>query len=310
MSHELYKKYRPKSLKGLVGQPQAVKMLSGLVKKGLPHSILLCGPSGCGKTTVARILKDKLGCMDGDFCEMNSATDRGIEEIRKISERMRLNPLGGGKVRVWMFDEAHQLTRQAQESMLKMLEDTPSHVYFILATTDPDKLIGPIRTRCTEVRLNSVGHSDLTDLVAAVATKEDVDLSDKVCGKIAELADGSPRKALVLLEQILPIEDEDAQLEALQKQEIRTAAFDLAKALVWEKAKWPDVVKLINGLPDGEDWEGLRRMMLSIVSNEMLKANRNGPRAFYLLQVFRDPWFNMGKSGLVASCYEVCHSSK
>ena len=158
--HELYKKYRPDGYGDLVGQAPAVKVLRGLLKKGLPHAMLLTGPSGCGKTTVARIIKNKLQCQDSDFVELNSASDRGIDVIRGIDGRMRLGGLLGGP-RIWLFDECHRLTKDAQEAMLKYLEDTPSHVYFLLATTEPDKLITAIRTRCTEVRFAAIGHEEI-----------------------------------------------------------------------------------------------------------------------------------------------------
>ena len=136
---ELYRKYRPTSFKQVVGQEEAIRTLTELGKrKAIPHAILFTGPSGVGKTTLARILQRKLKCVGNDFVEMNAANDRGVGIIRSIQNKVGLAPMLGS-CRIWLMDEAHQLTSDAQSAFLKLLEDTPSHVYFMLATTDPQK---------------------------------------------------------------------------------------------------------------------------------------------------------------------------
>ena len=153
---ELYKKYRPKNFKRIVGQPTITEQLTSMTRSNqFPHSSLFSGPSGCGKTTLARIMRNKLDCGDQDFQEVNCADFRGIDMVRDIRNRMNLAPIGG-ECRVWLIDEAHQLSSQAQNAFLKILEDTPSHVYFMLATTDPQKLIPTIRTRCAEFKVSSL----------------------------------------------------------------------------------------------------------------------------------------------------------
>ena len=132
---ELYKKHRPSYLEDVFGQPEAVKVLGSMIEKDdLPHSILFTGPSGVGKTTLARILKEELECHANDFKEINCADFRGIDTIRDIRNNMNRQSLMGGPL-IWLIDEAHKLTNDAQTAFLKMLEDTPKHVYFFLATT-------------------------------------------------------------------------------------------------------------------------------------------------------------------------------
>jgi len=117
MSKEFYKRYRPKSLKGIVGQDAAVASLKSLVDVGkVPHFLLLSGPSGVGKTTIARILKDSLECSDADFIEKNCADFKGIDTVREIRKHINLLPING-KCRIYLIDEAHKLTPDAQEDL-------------------------------------------------------------------------------------------------------------------------------------------------------------------------------------------------
>ena len=137
---ELYKKHRPKTLARVVGNKSTVEALRSMLEaRTLPHTLLFHGPSGTGKTTLARIVKNELGCLPTDFHEHNSSDFRGIDFIREL--RSKVNLAAAGPCRVWIIDECHQLTRDAQNAALKILEDTPSHVYFFLCTTDPQKLI-------------------------------------------------------------------------------------------------------------------------------------------------------------------------
>ena len=130
MTQELYKKYRPKSFDRVNGQEAAIKSLSTFVEKGkIPHAILFTGPSGSGKTTLARIITKHLECGFSDFQELNCADLTGIEEVRKIRQRMNYACMGG-KSRVWIIDEAHKLSNAAQNAFLKMLEDTPKPVSY------------------------------------------------------------------------------------------------------------------------------------------------------------------------------------
>lgn len=304
---ELYKRYRPKTLADVVGQDAAVKTLTKMLKeRKVPRALLFTGPSGTGKTTLARILKTELGCGDWDFEELNSAKMRGIDTVRKLDRQTAYLPTQG-KCRIFLLDEVHQVTKDAQEAMLKLLEDTPKHCYFFLGTTEPGKLIKPILTRCTQIALSPVPPKGVRDVLDRVLRAEKAAVSGEVADEIVNLADGSARKALVLLEQTLALEDDDERLASLRVAEAtKTVAFDLVKALVWGNAKWPQVAALIKSL-DEQDWEGLRRLILVNATNTLLKGGKGGDKAFAVIQAFRDNWFDCGRSGLVASCYEVLH---
>jgi len=147
-------------------------MLAQMVKRNkVPHTLLFSGPPGCGKTTLARILRKKLNCGKYDFSEVNCADFRGIDMVRDIRSHLQQAPISGD-CRVWLIDEAHKLSNDAQNAFLKMLEDTPNHVYFFLATTNPQKLLKTIRTRCTEVVVKSLGDKNMEELIDDVIVGE------------------------------------------------------------------------------------------------------------------------------------------
>lgn len=303
---ELYRRHRPVTLKEVKGQPGAVKMLREFFKaERVPHAMLLTGPSGCGKTTIARIMKERLECGDHDYTEVNAADFRGVDTIRDVRSKMHLSPISG-KCRMWVIDEAHKLTNDAQSALLKMLEDTPKHVYFVLCTTDPGKLLETIRTRCTEIRVQSLPANDMHELINEVAGKYGKKLDVEVVAQIGSISEYSARKALVILGQILDIEDKDEQMRVVvSSDKNRVAAFELAKAMIWRKVGWPEVARIIKGID--EEHEKIRHMILAVANTELLKANGNAGRCNMVIQMFRDPFYEWREAGLAASCYSAMH---
>ncbi len=303
MIEELYKKHRPTKLSDVVGQPDAVRMLKDMGRRGaVPHCLMLSGPSGVGKTTIARILREKLECSDADFAELNTADFRGIDMVREIRQRVGLAPLGG-KSRVWLVDEAHKLTVDAQHAFLKLLEDTPKHVWFFLATTEPQKLLLTIRTRATEMKLRALKSPELKALVLDVAGREGMELSDEVSDKIADVADGSARKALVLLNQIVGVEGEEDRLATVAAGDATAAAVEIARALIRPGVRWPEVAKLLKSVD--EEPEAVRRMVLGYFCQVLLGGGKMADRAFKIIDVMSRNFFDSGKAGLAAACYEI-----
>lgn len=301
---ELYKVYRPKSFKTVIGQAAAVASIQKLVEADkIPHAILLTGPSGVGKTTIARIVASILNCSEMDFIEKNCADLRGIDEVREMRSRMGFSPIGGD-ARVFLLDEVHKMTGDAQNALLVHLEDTPSHVYFILCTTDPAKVIKAIHTRCSEVKLSAVNQADLIKVINRVVEREELKVSAAVVEAVAEASEGSPRKALVILEQVCLLDGDKEQIEAIQATTFnKDVAYDLAKLIVYNRgAKWPEVAKVLEGMKE-VDPESVRYVILGCARASLLK--NGGAQAFKIIDCFSRNFYDSKQAGLAAACYEV-----
>lgn len=303
---ELYKEHRPALFKDVVGQDDACRMLSQMVKeKRIPHAILFQGPSGCGKTTFARILKEKLECENTDFIEINAAESRGIDTIRDIQNRMRLAPMKGG-VRIYLLDECHMLSKDAQNALLKILEDTPKHVYFMLATTEPEKLITTIRTRCTDIKVKGLTPAGTKALIDSVLAKEGKKIPETVKDRIVEHSEQSARKALVLLNSVINIASEEDQLNAVMSSDSKAKAIDLARGLIYGRAPWKEIAGILETVDD--EPESIRRLILGFAATVLMKDDKGAGRALFLIDVFKESFFNSGRAGLIAACYAVTKS--
>ena len=225
MSYQvLARKWRPKTFDTLVGQDAVVRALThALDANRLHHAYLLTGTRGVGKTTIARILAKALNCEQGvsstpcgvcsacqqidagrfvDYIEMDAASNRGIDEMVQLLEQATFLP-SVGRYKVYMIDEVHQLTTHAFNAMLKTLEEPPAHVKFILATTDPQKILVTVLSRCLQFNLRQVSPMQLSAHLATVLAGEGVAADSKALELIARAAGGSVRDALSLLDQAI-----------------------------------------------------------------------------------------------------------
>jgi DNA polymerase-3 subunit gamma/tau len=299
---ELYKKHRPQNLDRVVGNEATVRALRNMIeRKSVPHAILFTGPAGCGKTSLARILKQELGCDDLDYREYNSSSFRGIDTIREVQRTLNLAP-AAGPCRVFLFDECHKWTSDAQAASLKMLEDTPGHVYCLLCTTNPEKLTTAIQSRCSSMPVLALTHDQLEKLILRVLKREKLKVSQGIVEDIAEAAGGSARTALVILEKVSAIEDEKEQREAV-KQTIadENLALELCRALI-NKSPWRKVVGILKSLE--LDPESVRWAVLGYARSALLNPKPN-PTAFTIIDCFGRPFYDTKDAGLAAACYEV-----
>lgn len=214
----LYLKYRPQKLSEVLGQENIIQTLkSAKAQNRLSHAYLFCGPRGVGKTSTARILAKIINCekdgeddcdvcksiADGsnlDLIEIDAASNRGIDDVRELRERIKLSPTSLKK-KVYIIDEVHMLTNEAFNALLKTLEEPPSHVIFILATTEPQKIPATILSRVTRLDFSGAASESLEQLLKKVVEKEKIEIEDEALSLLVKRADGSFRDGIKLLDQ-------------------------------------------------------------------------------------------------------------
>mgnify|MGYP000844170103 FL=1 len=298
-------KYRPKTLDEVVGNRQVVevlrKQLSDESSQPLSHSILLHGSTGCGKTTLARIIARELGVQDDDLKEIDSADFRGIDTIREIRKQCQYKPLNS-PYRVWILDEVHQLTKDAQSALLKTLEDTPKHVYFILCTTDPQKLLPTIRGRCSQFQVQPLTDKEMKRLLLRVVKAEGESLDKGVYEQIIQDSMGHPRNALQILAQVLAVDPDKRLGVAKRAAETQSQTIELCRALV-NRASWKNICEILKGLKD-EDAEQIRRAVLGYCQSILLSGKQDN-QAAVIMEAFMEPFYNSGFPALVLACYSV-----
>lgn len=237
MGEALYRKYRPKKLDDVVGQPHITTTLTNAIKNGrVSHGYLFAGPRGVGKTSVARILAHQVnnfeyGDSHGalDIIEIDAASNRRIDEIRDLRDKVHTAPVAG-KYKVYIIDEVHMLTREAFNALLKTLEEPPAHVIFILATTEAHKLPETIVSRTQRYTFKAVSEKDAIAHLKNLAKQEDITISDTALKLVAEHGQGSFRDSISLLDQLSvqgKVDDNDVRrLLGLPPAQLVTSIFD------------------------------------------------------------------------------------
>ncbi len=220
----LYRKWRPQTFEEVKGQEHITKTLANAVKTGkIAHAYLFVGPRGVGKTSVARIFAKALNCEKGptptpcnvcnncvkitkgislDVLEIDGASNRGIDQIRELKERIKFSPVEG-RYKIYIIDEVHMLTNEAFNALLKTLEEPPSHVIFIFATTDPQKLPATILSRCQRFDFKRLPLPVITEEIKRILNTEGIVFEENSLPLISQAADGSMRDALSILEQVV-----------------------------------------------------------------------------------------------------------
>lgn len=238
MSYQvLYRTYRPSRFNEVVGQEYIVKILKNTIKnKRIAHAYLFAGPRGTGKTTIAKLFAKAINCEDfneeacdncpsclafkennhPDIIELDAASNNSVDDIREIIEQVPYSPIVG-KYKVYIIDEVHMLSSSAFNALLKTLEEPPAHVVFILATTDPQKIIPTVLSRCQRYNFSKISNLNMEKKMVEILNKEHLQYEDKALDEVAMLAEGGMRDALSILEQILSYNNDGIFLEDVQR---------------------------------------------------------------------------------------------
>lgn len=230
----LYRSFRPQKFLDIVGQEHISRTLQNAIRTNrIAHAYLFCGPRGTGKTTTAKVLAKTLNCLNGpdvepcnqcenckrvtegismDVMEIDAASNRGIDEIRDLREKVKFAPTEG-KYRIYIIDEVHMLTTEAFNALLKTLEEPPGHVIFVLATTEPHKIPLTILSRCQRFDFKRISLSDITDRLRKVINDLGINVDDEALLLIARIAEGGMRDALSVLDQCISFSGDRVSVE-------------------------------------------------------------------------------------------------
>ena len=217
----LYRKYRPTNFDEVVGQTHIIQTLkNAIVQNRIAHAYLFCGPIGTGKTSIAKIFAKTLNCTNSqdapcgvcenckmaangshpDIIEIDAASNNGVDEVRNLIDKVKYAPMQG-KYKIYIIDEVHMMTSGAFNALLKTIEEPPAHVIFIFATTEPNKVLPTIISRCQRFDFNKVSMHDIKYRLSVVCKNEGIEIDENGLTLIAQLADGGMRDALSILDQ-------------------------------------------------------------------------------------------------------------
>jgi DNA polymerase-3 subunit gamma/tau len=296
----LYRRYRPQSPQEVLGQDHVVRALTGSIAEGrLAHAFLFCGPRGTGKTSTARILAKMVNCENGptaepcgtceqcvairdghhlDVFEIDAASHGGVEDARELREKAPTAP-AYGREKVYIIDEAQRLSREAFDALLKVFEEPPTGVRFVLATTEPHKMPATIVGRCQRFDFRRLTMDTLSDLLQRLAKEEEVTLSPSAAATIARQAEGSARDSLSLLDQAMVVaggvEIDDQVVAALLGAPRAEIQRRLADAVAVGDAK--EVFEVVHRLvQEGQDLRHVTSEALSHFRNLLLARSAPG----------------------------------
>lgn len=282
----LYRKYRPSNFASVVGQEVVVDILkNSILNNKVSHAYLFTGPRGTGKTSIAKILAHAVNCLNfnGDICgecevcknleindsdiiEIDAASNNGVDEIRTLRDNVKLLP-SFCKYKIYIIDEVHMLSTGAFNALLKTLEEPPSHVIFILATTEPNKIPLTILSRCQRFDFNKISNEKLVSRLLYIATQEGKIVDKSILEYIAEISDGGLRDAINLLDQVISLPQECVTLEEIDRLSGRISQntlFELLNAIsTGNYVSILNISDIIYG--EGKNYKDIADGMLAIV---------------------------------------------
>lgn len=305
---DLKNKYRPKDFSELIGCEAVITSLKSVLqrKEGIPHSFLFVGPKGCGKSSLMELVVKELNCPKYGVTIHNIADTRGIDDARAILDGLSYAPLIGN-IKIIVLEECHMATTPFQNALLLKLEKPPSYAFFILCSTEPEKIIGTVKDRCHIYTVNKLTKMQIMKLLKWVCKEEKVTIPDALLKKIIECCDGTPRKALELLDKIIDIDDDEIASQLILDDSVdEKSVLDLCKALLGFKS-WSEIAIIIRSIKD--EPEKVRHAVGGYMAAVLL--NSENVVAIIALDILETTNFMYsGKWGMTSAFYKIFHSTK
>jgi DNA polymerase-3 subunit gamma/tau len=292
------RKYRPKIFAAVIGQDYTIKTLLNSIKYNkVGHAYIFAGPKGIGKTTIARIFAKAINCLhsvDGDACnecanclainqnqttdivELDAASNNGVEDIRNVIDAANFLPTFLSK-KIYIIDEAHMLTPGAWNALLKTLEEAPEHVVFIFATTETQKIPATITSRCQHFQFNRLTNQHLSKMLTDISSKENIRIEQNAIDKIVELADGSGRDVLSILEQLATYTNNSIDLNSINTVfGLINDEYKINFINLMLRRDTVEVIKLINQYEEkGVDFLHLANDLITILIDKLVYLQTN-----------------------------------
>src|SRR6476620_6839433 len=320
MSYQvLARKYRPQKFSEVIGQEHVTRTLKNAIEQHrIAHGYIFSGHRGIGKTTVARILAMALNCRSSeqpvaepcgvcdscteiragnavDVIEIDAATNRGIDEIRELREAARYRP-ARDRFKIYILDEAHQITDAAFNALLKTLEEPPAHIVFMMATTQPEDIPQTIRSRCQHFSFHAVKFDEIVKQLGDIARKENIQADEDALALLAEAGDGSMRDALSILDQAIASSEGRLTVETV-RQLSGIAPSGILEEIMGAvgRSSSEDILRIVDGLlSEGQNPVHFARQLVRFLRNAIVAkvAGADSP----LLQISADERARVGRA--------------
>ena len=300
--YELHTEYRPLSFDEFIGNSVMKAGIMAVIDTA--HVYIFYGPRGCGKTTLARLIGKQILADKFDIHEINGADKTGVDDMRPILNAAQFTPMGG-KTKLYIIDEFHRLSQQAQDSMLKILEEPPKHCYFVLCTTEPEKIRATIKSRGKLFEVKPLTPEESCQLIDWVCKEERITLPPAVRQAIVDRgrdddSQGIPREMLVALDMVRNMPSERDAIATIQSGSSNAKTIDLARALL-AKSTWKEIGGILSTIVD--EPETTRYVVLGYMNAVLTKSEND--KAAFVISCFASSFMYSKKAGLTAACYDV-----
>lgn len=296
MNSSLHTVYRPTTFKEVIGHETEIKALRKVVKNKRAKVFLFHGPAGVGKTTLARILANEFcdrKATAANIEEIPAALFTGVGDMRMIADKANYRAIGESPVKTIILDEAHRLSAQAWDSLLKVIEEPPAHVYYVFCTTNAAKVPKTIQTRCIQIELSPLKEEDITEILKTAIKGEKMDVAEDVIEVIAESSGGSARQALAYLESCQYCESANDARKVMKQAGESKEIIDLCRFLINKQGRnWRDAQRMLTGLKEFEA-ESIRIVICNYFASAILstKSEKDAARMMGILDCFSGSYY-------------------